>query len=88
MAMIAMLGHDGHSVLVVLHDLNMASHFDQVVLLCDGGIAAAGTPNDVLTTERLTATYGHPIDVVDHPTRHGRLMVPRIRTDPDQDDLA
>lgn len=77
MALIEDLGARGHTILAVLHDLNMVSHFDQVILLDEGRIAASGSPGDVLTTERLTAVYGHPIDVVDHPTRPGMLMVPR-----------
>lgn len=81
MALIEALGDSGHTVVAVLHDLNMTPHFDQVILLHEGRIIAAGNPSDVLTTERLTAVYGHPIDVVDHPTRPGMLMVPRVRPD-------
>lgn len=77
MALIEALGTQGHTVLGVLHDLNMVSHFNKVILLNEGRVAASGTPREVLTTERLTSVYGHPIDVVEHPTRPGILMVPR-----------
>ena len=77
MALIGSLGTEGHTVLGVLHDLNMVSHFDKVILLDEGRVAASGTPGEVLTTQRLTSVYGHPIDVVEHPTRPGILMVPR-----------
>lgn len=80
MALIKALGASGHAVVAVLHDLNMAPQFDQVILLDKGRIAAAGTPSDVLTGEGLTTVYGHSIDVVDHPTRPGILMVPRPQT--------
>jgi iron complex transport system ATP-binding protein len=88
MTLLAELAANGHSVLAVLHDLNMVSHFDQVILLNEGRVAAAGTPQDVLTTERLTTVYGHPIDVVDHPTRPGVLMVPRIAPHPNTRNTA
>ncbi len=82
MALIEALGSDGHSILAVLHDLNMASHFDQAILLHEGRVAALGAPIDVLTTENLTNVYGHPIDVVDHPTRPGILTVPKLAVPP------
>lgn len=77
MALLESLSAQGHSVLVVLHDLNLVSHFDDVVLLHHGTIAGSGPPSSVLTTELLTEVYGHHIDVVDHPTRNGILMIPR-----------
>ena len=77
MALLESLSAQGHSVLVVLHDLNLVSHFDDVVLLNHGTIAGSGPPSSVLTTELLTEVYDHHIDVVDHPTREGILMIPR-----------
>ncbi len=82
MALIAALGARGHSILAVLHDLNMAWRFDQVILLHKGRVAAMGNPSDVLTTENLTNVYGHPIDVVDHPTRPGMLTIPKPSSRP------
>jgi iron complex transport system ATP-binding protein len=77
MALLESLSTRGHSVLVVLHDLNLVSHFDNVVLLHQGRIVGSGVPRDVLTTELLTDVYGHHIDVVEHPTREGILMIPQ-----------
>ncbi len=72
----------GHTVVAVLHDLNLATHFDQTLLLDHGRVSAAGPPRDVLTAEILSAVYSHPIDVVDHPTRPGVLMLPRAGPSP------
>lgn len=69
-----------HTVMAVLHDLNMATHFDQVMLLDEGRIVSSGSPSEVLTGEVLSAVYGHPIDVVRHPTRPGVLVLPRNAT--------
>lgn len=64
----------GIAVGVVLHDLDQAAAIaDEVVLLVDGRIDAAGPPADVLTSARLTAAYGIHVDVaVDPLTGHVR----------------
>jgi iron complex transport system ATP-binding protein len=49
----------GHACCVVLHDLSLAAHFcDRVVLLDRGTIAAAGPAEQVLSDERLASVYG------------------------------
>jgi iron complex transport system ATP-binding protein len=58
----------GIAVGVVLHDLDQtAAVADRVVLLHDGRIVADGEPAEVLTPERLTATYGIRIEVDTDP---------------------
>lgn len=50
---------DGLTVLAVLHDLPLASHFfDRLVLLDAGRVVADDSPRDVLTPERIRAVYG------------------------------
>jgi iron complex transport system ATP-binding protein len=70
------LGRSGRTVVAVLHDLNMATAFDQVVLLDGGNVAAYGTPHEVLNSKGLTEVYEHPIEVVEHPLRPGILVLP------------
>jgi iron complex transport system ATP-binding protein len=70
------LGRSGRTVVAVLHDLNMATAFDQVVLLDGGNVAAYGTPHEVLNSKGLTKVYEHPIEVVEHPLRPGILVLP------------
>jgi iron complex transport system ATP-binding protein len=77
MFLIKDLGMQGHTVVAVLHDLNLTAHFDQVVLLDEGTDVASGAPGDVLTSTVLSAVYHHPIDVVPHPHRHGVLVLPQ-----------
>ncbi len=49
---------DGMIVMVVLHDLNLALAWaDTVVLLVDGKIAAAGPPEEAITSATLEAAY-------------------------------
>jgi iron complex transport system ATP-binding protein len=76
-ALISDMGSQGHTVVAVLHDLNLTAHFDHVVLLDGGAAIAAGAPGDVLTSTVLSAVYHHPIDVVPHPRRDGVLVLPQ-----------
>jgi len=73
------LGRMGRTVVAVVHDLNMATAFDRVVLLSSGGVTASGTPDTVLNSKSLTAVYGHPIEVVQHPLRSSVLVLPLLR---------
>ena len=43
----------------VVHDLNLAARFaDQIVLLNHGRVVAAGTPDEVLTADRIREVFG------------------------------
>ena len=73
------VGRTGRTVVAVLHDLNLATAFDQVILMDRGGLAAMGRPEEVLNAARLTNVYEHPIDVVEHPLRLGLLVLPSLK---------
>jgi zinc/manganese transport system ATP-binding protein len=63
----------GVTVLIVAHDVNPIIGFlDLVVYLASGG-AACGDPRAVITSERLSALYGTPIEVLE--TSDGQLVV-------------
>jgi iron complex transport system ATP-binding protein len=65
------------AVLMVLHDLNMASLYaDRVSLLVDGEIRANGTPDEVLTEEMLSRVYHVPVHVIPHPEYGNPLILP------------
>ncbi len=65
------------AVLIVLHDLNLASLYaDQVALLVDGRLQALGSPKEVLTSRNLTAVFHVPIDVIPHPAYGTPLVLP------------
>ncbi|MER6104597.1 ABC transporter ATP-binding protein [Streptomyces sp. NPDC001832] len=68
---------DAHGIAVgaVLHDLDQAAAVaDRIVLLHAGRVVAAGLPEDVLTAQRLTDTYGIRIEV------ETDLLTCRLRT--------
>jgi iron complex transport system ATP-binding protein len=42
-----------------MHDINLAAHFFDRLLLLDGGrLVADGRPSEVLTPERIRTVYG------------------------------
>ena len=48
----------GHTVVVILHDLNLAATYcDRILLLHHGAVVATGTPDQVLTPEHLEPVY-------------------------------
>ena len=50
---------EGITILAVLHDLSLAAHFAERVLLLDRGrLVADGRPGDVLSPSRVRAVYG------------------------------
>ena len=87
---------DGGAVVVVLHDLALAAAYaDRLVLLDEGTVAAQGDPAHVLTAERLSRVYDHPVEVVPHPTGAGLIVLPVRLTaavapaaEPAQEDLS
>ncbi|MFE6891361.1 ABC transporter ATP-binding protein [Streptomyces sp. NPDC057694] len=70
--------HHGIAVGAVLHDLDQAAAVaDRILLLDAGRIVASGAPEDVLTGDRLTTTYGIRIEVDTDPLT-GRLRTRAI----------
>ncbi len=58
----------GLTVVLVSHDLNLASQYcDHVLLLNDGRLAAMGSPQKVLNPEIIEAVYGCSVLVDQHP---------------------
>ena len=71
------LAAHGACVLVVLHDLNLAARYaDRVAMFADGRLVADGTPDEVLTEERIAEVYGQTVRVLRHPVSDQPLVVP------------
>jgi iron complex transport system ATP-binding protein len=72
------LAQEGTGVLIVLHDLNLAAQYaDEVVLLHQGTVRAAGPPEHVLTPALIEATFEIPVVVTQHPCAACPLIVTR-----------
>jgi len=78
LALVRRLAHDdGLTVVVTLHDLNQAALYaDRLALLYDAHLVAAGAPHEVLTAEHLSAAYGVPVVVCEHPVHRTPLVTP------------
>lgn len=62
----------GLSIVMVLHDINMASRYcDEIVALRDGSLIARGSPSDIMTPEHLKRIYGVDF-TIHHPADGGR----------------
>jgi len=62
----------GGTILFVTHDVNPLLHLVDRVLFVVNGRWAAGTTDEVLTSEQLSTLYGSHVDVV---RVHGRILV-------------
>ncbi|SFF42571.1 ABC transporter ATP-binding protein [Blastococcus tunisiensis] len=67
----------GTTVVMVLHDLNMAARYaDHLVALAAGRVHAAGAPADVLTVDTVRAVFELECRVIVDPTSGTPLMLP------------
>lgn len=71
--------HRGLTIVIVSHDLNLASQYcDRIVMLKEGTVYAAGSPGDVLRPDVLQAVYGCSVLVDAHPESGlPRITLPR-----------
>ncbi|SHG67736.1 ABC transporter ATP-binding protein [Geodermatophilus nigrescens] len=67
----------GRTVVVVLHDLNLAARYAQrLVAMRDGALVASGTPHEVLTEELLADVFDLEARVVPDPVAGTPMVVP------------
>ena len=60
----------GISVIMAIHDLNLAARYtDRIIIMNGGTIFAAGEPFSVLTTENIKYAYGVEVEVNVHAGR-------------------
>lgn len=68
------------AVVVVLHDLNLASRYcDSAILLSNGAVFAEGAPSDILTPENIREVYHTDVEVLH--CRGTSYIVPMARGD-------
>lgn len=69
---------NGTAVIAVLHDLNLAIRFaDRIIVMCDGTIAAEGTPGETITSDVLRRVFH--IDVAVAQSENGTpYLLPQL----------
>ncbi len=74
-ALVRRLSGSGTTIVLVSHDLNLASEVcDRLLLLAKGRAAACGTPEEVMQPGRIETAYGCPV-WVETSRRTGRPLV-------------
>lgn len=67
--------NEGRTVIVVVHDLNIAARFsDMMVMLKNGTIYAAGKPEEVITEDNIEKVYNVSSTIIE--TKYGHYVVP------------
>ena len=74
---------EGIMVVLISHDLNIAARYsDNVILMHEGAVFAAGTPEEVLTVENIREVYGVDSDIVDVDGRPYIILRDREESEP------
>ncbi len=67
----------GRTVVMVLHDLNLAVRYsDRLVVMADGRIAASGPPQEVIDIDLLRTVFHLDAQVIEDPVSGRPLIVP------------
>ena len=62
---------------MVLHDLNLAARYaDHLIAMCEGQIAAAGPPNEVITEDCVRTVFGMESRVIEDPVTATPMVIP------------
>ena len=61
------------SIVMALHDINIAMQFEKIVLIKKGGILCAGPPAEVLTDALIRRAFGISVKILRNP--HGKAYV-------------
>jgi iron complex transport system ATP-binding protein len=68
----------GLSVVVVLHEVNMAARYcDEILALHSGKLIARGSPEEIVTVDKLQSIYGLAMRVIPHPDTQGPVAFVR-----------
>lgn len=65
------------TIVAVTHDINLAARYAQrMIALRDGEVAVEGTPEEILTPERLHEVFEITATVLDRPGGDGKYVIP------------
>ena len=76
-------------VIMISHDINIAAKYsDNILMLLDGGIYAAGKPSDVITEKNLKVVYGVDAKIIDDCGRPHMILVDNEAQDTDDGEFS
>lgn len=68
---------EGHTVVAILHDLNLALQYaDKIMLLKRGKGVAFGTPEEVMTERIVSKVFDYPLNIFNHPEYGHPIIMP------------
>lgn len=71
---------EGRTVVMVLHDLNLACRYaNMLVAMRDGRIVAQGHPQEIVSPEMVREVFGLEALVIPDPSSGTPLVVPKVR---------
>lgn len=71
----------GHTLIMVLHDLNHACRYaTHLIVMRDGQILAQGPPADIVTADLVAAAFDVPCRIIADPETGTPLVIPRARS--------
>ncbi|MFC0674747.1 ABC transporter ATP-binding protein [Brachybacterium hainanense] len=75
------LNHErGTTIVMVLHDLNLAARYaDELIAVCGGDVLAQGEPGEVITAATVQEVFGLDCRVIPDPLTGKPLVLPRGR---------
>ncbi|MFB6194980.1 MAG: ABC transporter ATP-binding protein [Haloplanus sp.] len=80
--LVSSLAAEGRTVLAAIHDLDLAARYcDELRLLYDGRVQAAGTPESVLTGASVADAFGTRATVTRHPVTGSASVTAFARAD-------
>lgn len=69
---------EGTTIVVVLHELNLAARYaDELIVMSGGRVVAQGAPSDVLTREVVAEAFSLDALVMDDPLTGTPLIIPK-----------
>ncbi|WP_324663749.1 heme ABC transporter ATP-binding protein [Haloarcula sediminis] len=81
--LVAALAREGKTAVAAIHDLNLAARYcDELVLLADGTVRAAGDPREVLKRPTLRDAFDAETLVTDQPGADAPLVTPFADREP------
>ncbi|MEX2601624.1 MAG: heme ABC transporter ATP-binding protein [Balneolaceae bacterium] len=76
MHLVRQLSRQNVGVLMILHDLNLAAQYADVInIMKDGKSYALGTPNDVFQADIIEMAFDCPVHIMRHPHRHCPFVI-------------
>ncbi len=67
---------EGNTVIMVIHDLNLASQYaDEILLMCKGRVVKQATPDEVFQQDIISKVYNFPCTICQNPIDQKPLIL-------------